>query len=143
MIDLHYDLLSILYYCYKKNDFSYIETIQKYYQNNGVRGVVANLYFMNEEEMKEELGELYEPIDVVEMFRIATTLFRKYFPELDVVYSIEGCDYIDNLSQLEELSQLGLRNVLLVWNNKNKYGSGNRSSNGLSEDGKDFLRKSI
>lgn len=143
MIDLHYDLLSILYYCYKKNDFSYIETIQKYYQNNGVRGVVANLYFMNEEEMKEELGELYEPIDVVEMFRIATTLFRKYFPELDVVYSIEGCDYIDNLSQLEELSQLGLRNVLLVWNNKNKYGSGNRSSNGLSEDGKDFLRKAI
>ena len=99
MIDLHYDLLSILYYCYLKNDFSYIETIQKYYQNNGVRGVVANLYFMNEEEMKEELGELYEPIDVVEMFRIATTLFRKYFPELDVIYSIEGCDYIDNLSQ--------------------------------------------
>ncbi len=143
MIDLHYDLLSILYYCYKKNDFSYIETIQKYYQNNGVRGVVANLYFMSEEEMKEELGEFYEPIDVVEMFRIATTLFRKYFPELDAVYSIEGCDYIDNLSQLEELFQLGLRNILLVWNNKNKYGSGNRSSNGLSEDGKDFLKKAI
>ena len=143
MIDLHYDLLSILYYCYKKNDFSYIETIQKYYQNNGVRGVVANLYFMSEEEMKEELDELYEPIDVVEMFRIATTLFRKYFPELDAVYSIEGCDYIDNLSQLEELFQLGLRNILLVWNNKNKYGSGNRSSNGLSEDGKDFLKKAI
>ncbi len=143
MIDLHYDLLSILYYCYKKDDFSYIETIRKYYQTNGIRGVVANLYFMNEDEMKEELGDLFEPIDVVEMFRIATGLFRKYFSNLDVVYSIEGCDYINDLSQLEELYQLGLRNILLVWNNKNKYGSGNRSSNGLSEEGRDFLRKVI
>lgn len=143
MIDLHYDLLSILYYCYRKNDFSYIESIQKYYQENGVLGVVANLYFMSEEEMKKELGELYEPINVVEMFRIATTLFRKYFPNLDVIYSIEGCDYIDSLSQLEELYQLGLRNVLLVWNNKNKYGSGNRSDDGLSIDGEKFLKKAI
>lgn len=143
MIDLHYDLLSILYYCYKRDDFGYIKTIQKYYQENGVRGVVANLYFMSEDEMKEELGELYEPVDVVEMFRTSTSLFRKYFPNLDVVYSIEGCDYIDNLSQLEELYQLGLRNILLVWNNKNKYGSGNRSGDGLSEEGKEFLRKAI
>lgn len=143
MIDLHYDLLSILYYSYKRDDFSYIKTLQKYYQENRVRGVVANLYFMSDDEMKKELCELYEPIDVVEMFRIATTLFRKYFPDLDVVYSIEGCDYINNLSQLEELYRLGLRNILLVWNNKNKYGSGNRSSNGLSADGKAFLRKAI
>lgn len=143
MIDLHYDLLSILYYCYKRDDFDYIKTIQRYYQENGVRGVVANLYFMSEDEMKEELGELYEPVDVVEMFRTSTSLFCKYFPNLDVVYSIEGCDYIDNLSQLEELYQLGLRNILLVWNNKNKYGSGNRSGDGLSEEGKEFLRKAI
>ena len=68
--------------------------------------------------MKEELGKFYEPIDVVKMFKISTDLFKKYFPALDVVYSIEGCDYIKNVSQLEELYELGLRNVLLVWNNK-------------------------
>lgn len=143
MIDLHYDLLSILYYCYKRNDFSYVETIQKYYQENGVHGVVANLYFMNEDEMMKEMKELYEPIDVLETFRIATTLFRKYFPDLDVVYSIEGCDYIKGPLELEELYQLGLRNILLVWNNKNKYGSGNRSDSGLTCEGKEFLKKAI
>lgn len=53
MIDLHFDLLSILYYCYKKADFSYIREIQKYYMDNGIRGVIANLYFMSEDEMKQ------------------------------------------------------------------------------------------
>ena len=53
MIDLHFDLLSILYYCYKEADFSYIREIQKYYMDNGIRGVIANLYFMSEDEMKQ------------------------------------------------------------------------------------------
>ena len=143
MIDLHYDLLSILYYCYKKNDFSYIKTIQDYYRNNQVRGVVANLYFMSDEEMKQEMKEFYEPVNVVSWFRIATELFQKYFPNLDVIYSIEGCDYIGGPEELEELYELGLRNILLVWNNKNRYGSGIRSDSGLTEQGRIFLRKAI
>ena len=143
MIDLHYDLLSILYYCYKKNDFRYIKKLQEYYKENNVRGVVANLYFMNEEEMREEMKELFEPIDVVERFRISTTLFRKYFPNLDAVYSIEGCDFIQGPEELEKLYQLGLRNILLVWNNKNRYGSGNCSSDGLTKEGRVLLRKAI
>lgn len=143
MIDLHYDLLSILYYSYVKNDFSYVETIQQRIKESGVTGVVANLYFMNENEMKEELREYYKPIDVVEMFRIATSLFPKYFPDLDVVYSIEGCDYISGPDQLEELYHLGLRNILLVWNNPNRYGSGNRGDYGLTELGKEFLNRAI
>lgn len=143
MIDLHYDLLSILYYCYKKNDFRYIKKLQEYYKENNVRVVVANLYFMNEEEMREEMKELFEPIDVVERFRISTTLFRKYFPNLDAVYSIEGCDFIQGPEELERLYQLGLRNILLVWNNKNRYGSGNCSSDGLTKEGRVLLRKAI
>ena len=143
MIDLHYDLLSILYYCYKKNDFRYIKKLQEYYKENNVRGVVANLYFMNEEEMKEEMKELFERIDVVERFRISTTLFRKYFPNLNAVYSIEGCDFIQGPEELEKLYQLGLRNILLVWNNKNRYGSGNCSSDGLTKEGRVLLRKAI
>ena len=143
MIDLHYDLLSILYYCYKKNDFRYIKKLQEYYKENNVCGVVANLYFMNEEEMKEEMKELFEPIDVVERFRISTTLFRKYFPNLNAVYSIEGCDFIQGPEELEKLYQLGLRNILLVWNNKNRYGSGNCSSDGLTKEGRVLLRKAI
>ena len=143
MIDLHYDLLSILYYCYKKNDFHYIKKLQEYYKENEVRGVVANLYFMNEEEMKDEMKELFEPIDVVERFRISTTLFRRYFPNLDVLYSIEGCDFIQGPEELEKLYQLGLRNILLLWNNKNRYGSGNCSSDGLTDEGKVLLQKAV
>ena len=143
MIDLHYDLLSILYYCYKKNDFRYIKKLQEYYKENNVRGAVANLYFLYEEEMKEEMKELFEPIDVVERFRISTTLFRKYFPNLNAVYSIEGCDFIQGPEELEKLYQLGLRNILLVWNNKNRYGSGNCSSDGLTKEGRVLLRKAI
>lgn len=142
MIDLHYDLLSILYYCYLKNDFSYIEEVKKRISSSGVLGIVCNLYFMSKDEMKEEMGDKYQDISVVEMFRISTKLFHEYFPDVKVIFSIEGCDFVE-IDDLDELYSLGLRNILLVWNNKNKYGSGNRSDKGLTEDGKKFLRKAI
>ena len=142
MIDLHYDLLSILYYCYLKNDFSYIEEVKKRISSSGVLGIVCNLYFMSKYEMKEEMGDNYQDISVVEMFRISTKLFYEYFPDVKAIFSIEGCDFVER-EDLDELYSLGLRNILLVWNNKNKYGSGNRSDIGLTEDGKKFLRKAI
>ena len=142
MIDLHYDLLSILYYCYLKNDFSYIEEVKKRISSSGVLGIVCNLYFMSKDEMKEEMGDKYQDISVVEMFRISTKLFHEYFPDVKAIFSIEGCDFVE-IDDLDELYSLGLRNILLVWNNKNKYGSGNRSDKGLTEDGKKFLRKAI
>ena len=111
MIDLHYDLLSILYQCYLRMDFSYIDKIKNYFREDNVSGVIANLYFMNEEEMKEELGDNYGEIDVVDMFKISTNLFKEHFPNLDVIFSIEGCDYIKDTKELEELYKLGLRNI--------------------------------
>ena len=142
MIDLHYDLLSILYYCYLKKDFSYIEEVKKRISSSGVLGIVCNLYFMTKDEMKEEMGDNYQDISVVEMFRISTKLFHEYFPDVKAIFSIEGCDFVE-IDDLDELYSLGLRNILLVWNNKNKYGSGNRSDKGLTEEGKQFLRKAI
>lgn len=142
MIDLHYDLLSILYYCYLKNDFSYIEEVKKRISSSGVLGIVCNLYFMSKDEMKEEMGDKYQDISVVEMFRISTKLFYEYFPDVKAIFSIEGCDFVER-EDLDELYSLGLRNILLVWNNKNKYGSGNCSDKGLTEEGKQFLRKAI
>ena len=142
MIDLHYDLLSILYYCYLKNDFSYIEEVKKRISSSGVLGIVCNLYFMSKDEMKEEMGDNYQDISVVEMFRISTKFFHEYFPDVKAIFSIEGCDFVER-EDLDELYSLGLRNILLVWNNKNKYGSGNRSDKGLTEEGKQFLRKAI
>lgn len=144
MIDMHYDILSILYYCYLRDDFSYVEKVSRYYNNSNVDGVIANLYFMNKDEMKEELGQFYkEDIDVVEMFKISTNLFKKYFPNTKVIFSIEGCDYIKDTNELEELYKLGLQNILLVWNNSNKYGAGTRGSGGLTSLGRKFLIKAI
>lgn len=141
MIDLHQDLLSILYYCYLKNDFHYAEEWIQNFRKDNVSGLLANLYFMNPEEMKEEIGD--HEIDVVQMFRISTELFRKYLPKENVVFSIEGCDYIKDTDELEELYKLGLRNILLVWNNPNRYGSGNKGDYGLTEEGRLFLIKAI
>lgn len=141
VIDMHYDLLHVLYQCYLRDDYTYVEDWIKSYNTHNVSGVIANLYFMNTEEMREEFGDI--EINVLEMFKIATDLFKKYLPNVKVVFSIEGCDYIKDENELEELYKLGLRNILLVWNNPNKYGSGNRSHNGLSEAGKSFLIKAI
>ena len=139
MFDAHYDLLTILYCCYLKNDFSYIERLQDDLAD--VSFLIANLYFMSKDEMKEELQ--IEGIDVLEMFQISTNLFEKYFPDKLVIYSIEDCDYIKDEDELEKLYNLGLRNILLVWNNENKYGSGNRSCKGLTDLGKSFIKKAV
>jgi membrane dipeptidase len=124
-------------------DFSYIEKINSVFREDNVSGVIANLYFTSQEEMKEELGDNYGDIDVVDMFRISTNLFKEYFPDIEVIYSIEGCDYIKDTDELEELYNLGLRNILLVWNNPNKYGSGNKGDYGLTDEGKEFIKKAI
>lgn len=141
MIDMHYDMLSVIYQCYIRNDYSYIEKWIKHYNSDNVSGLIANLYFMNEEEMKNEIGD--REINVLEMFRVTTEIFKKYLPNTKVVFSIEGCDYIKDTLELEELYKLGLRNILLVWNNPNKYGSGNRADYGLTDLGREFLVKAI
>ena len=144
MFDAHYDLLSIAYVCYLKNDYSYLEERIKSYRNDNVQGVIANLYFMSEEEMKEELHPKYyqKEVSVVEMFRISTEIIKSYLSNTDLIFSIEGCDFLET-SDLDELYSLGLRNILPVWNNKNKYASGNRSNQGLTEEGKCLLEKAI
>lgn len=138
MFDTHYDLLTILYCCYIKNDYSYVYKIKK--ELNELDGLIANLYFMNEKEMKEILK--IEKINVVDMFRISTELCKKYFSDKKIIYSIEGADYIE-IADLDILYNMGLRNILLTWNNKNMYGSGIRSNIGLTKKGEGFIKKCI
>ncbi len=141
MIDLHHDLLSIMYYCYKKNDYSFLDKWIKNFHDGNVSGLIANLYYMSLDEMERELGS--RNFDVIEMFQRSIEMFQKYLPNEKVVFSIEGCDYINDISELERLYDLGLRNILLVWNCPNKYGSGNRGDYGLTDLGKEFLIKAI
>lgn len=146
MIDTHYDLLSICYVCYLKNNYTKIENIVKKIKNNkdNIKCIFANLYFMSVEEMQNELHEnYYNPnVSVLEMFKISKEILEKYLPEIDFIYSIEGCDYL-TIDDLEQLYKEGLRSIILVWNNENKYGSGNRSNKGLTIDGINFINKAI
>lgn len=144
MFDMHYDLLSVAYVSYLKNDYSYLEKWCQSYNDNNVRGVIANLYFMTKEEMIEELHPDYyrDDVSLISMFEISTNIIKKLLPKTELLFSIEGCDYLE-ISDLEKLYSLGLRNILPVWNNKNKYASGNRSDEGLTREGELLLDKVI
>ena len=146
MFDTHYDLLTKLYICYKRNDFSYIENWVKNYNFNNVTGIIANLCFMSREEMKEEYDVDYfnEGDSVVDIFRISTELLRKYVPsDIQVITSIEGCDYLKDENDLYALKELGLDSILPVWNCQNKFGSGNRSDMGLTDLGEKLISKAV
>ncbi len=145
MIDMHYDLLSIAYIAYLKDDYSYLEEISKYFHKNNVTGVVANLYFMSKDEMARELHSDYyrDDVSVLEMFVKAKSVLDKYLSETKILYSIEGADYIKDICELEMLSKEGLNCIALAWNTQNKYASGNRSNQGLTLDGKRLLEKAI
>lgn len=144
MVDTHYDLLSICYKCYLLNDYSLIEKYSQEIMSSGVKCIFANLYFMSEEEMKVELHPKYydKNVSVLEMFRISKKILLKYLPNIDFIFSIEGCDYI-KINELQDLYNEGLRSILLVWNNENIYGSGIRTHKHLTSLGKDFLNKAI
>ena len=153
MYDTHYDLLTSLYFNFKDNNplankEKLIDDVKRIYDNN-INGGFINLYFMSEKEMKEELGiEKEELSDVVKMFKTSVDLLNQFKEEgiipndINFLYSIEGCDYL-NIEDLEPLYKLGLRSILPVWNEPNKYGSGYRSDKGLTEDGKRLIKKAI
>ena len=146
MVDTHYDLLSICYVCYLKNDYSKIEKIANEIKNNNgnIKCIFANLYFMSKEEMKEELHENYYNynISVLDMFKISKQILEYYLPNIEFIYSIEGCDFVD-INDLDQLYNEGLRSIVPVWNTENKYGSGNRTNNGLTKEGINFINKAI
>lgn len=145
MFDTHYDLLTIAYVAYLKEDYSYLKEIANYFNEDNVKGVIANLYFMSREEMKDELHENYyrDDVSVLEMFKVAKDILDIFLPNKDILYSIEGADYIKDEKELEELYDSGLDALILCWNTESKYGSGNRSNKGLTLEGKKLLTKAI
>lgn len=146
MVDAHYDLLTVCYTCYLKNDYTKIEEIVNKIKSdkNDIKCIFANLYFMSKEEMIEELHpNYYNPnVSIIEMFKISKEILESYLPDIDFVYSIEGCDYVE-IDDLDLLYNEGLRSVIPVWNTENKYGSGNRTKKGLTKEGIEFINKAI
>lgn len=145
MFDTHYDLLTIAYNSYIKNDYSYLEKISKYFRDNNVKGVIANLYFMSREEMEDELSPNYyqDSISVYDMFIKSKEILDTFLPDTEILYSIEGADYITGPEELEKLYDAGLDSLILCWNTESKYGSGNRSEKGLTASGRELIEKAI
>lgn len=141
MIDLHFDLLTKLYTSYLENDFTFIEEFSKNFNKDNVSGVIANMCFMSKKEMEEEYSKHYfdDSVSVVEMFMISKQLIEEYiYSDIKYIMSIEGCDYVD-INDLDTLKELGLKAIVPVWNEKNRYGSGNRSDIGLTKEGVKFI----
>lgn len=138
MYDTHYDLLTILYVIKNKE---YIDRVINNVNSNLI-GLNANLYFMNPDEMKNELGIIGD-IDVYDMFKKSVDIYNSLDIKSKVIFSIEGCDYIKDIYELERLYNLGLRAILLVWNNENRYGSGIKTDKGLTSIGREFIQKAI
>lgn len=155
MYDMHYDLLTILYFNLKMNnplanEEKLISDCLKIYKNNNVRGGIINLYFESIEEMKEELGINEDEVNnVIDMLKTSIQHFKNFqgfniIPkDIDYIYGIEGCDFLKDEKDLDTLYSLGLRSMIPVWNNPNKFGSGNRDTYGLTEAGVRLIKKAI
>lgn len=155
MYDMHYDLLTILYFTMSDNNIfankeKLFYDLQKIYRNDNILGGIINLYFMTKEEMKEELDITYaEMVDIKGMFLKSITLLEmlkkcEIIPiQTKFLYGIEGCDYIKNEQELEDLYRIGLRSIILVWNHKNQYGSGIRTKDGLTNSGRSVIKKAL
>ena len=143
MVDMHNDLLTLAYTCYLKNDYSPLIDFNEKINQGDIKAIVANLYFMSINEMADELDDKYYGNEsILDMFKRSKKILNEYIKNVDFLYSIEGCDYL-NIEDLKPLKDEGLNSILLVWNCPNKYGSGNRDTYGLTELGKKFINEAI
>ena len=146
MYDMHFDLLTIIYCIFNKKINLDIDYIKKIYKDNVIGGIV-NLYFMSKQEMQEQLNIAF--FDVSKMFEESVKYLEilkqnDIIPkDINFIYSIEGCNYLKDSLELEYLYKLGLRSILPVWNEENKFGSGIRSDKRLTNLGKQLIKKAI
>lgn len=152
MYDMHYDLLTILYQNLKednqKTNNKLINDLVLMYKS--IKGGIINLYFMSKKEMFDELGITEDEINnVTQMFKqsieyLGNLIECSIIPKnIDYIYGIEGCDFLKDEKELETLYKLGLRSIIPVWNNENKFGSGNKTKKGLTELGVKLIEKAI
>lgn len=145
MIDCHYDLLT--YILMKKKEKEFIkEYCKKVYRKDNIIGGIFNLFYMSENEMKEEIG--IEKINVIEDLTEAKKYIdnNKIIPkDIKYIFGIEGLDYLENIEDLDILYSLGLRAVNPVWNNQNKFGGGIRANKdcGLTPLGDRLIEKLV
>lgn len=146
MYDMHYDLLTAAYIAKLNNNLDDIKKWIIHYNSNNVTGIVANMCFMSQKEMQERYHKNYydENIPVSKMFKGSVDLVKELMDDnINITFSIEGCDYLSSIDELDILYDLGLRLIAPVWDEPNKYGSGIRGDYGLTLEGKKLIHKAI
>lgn len=150
MFDCHYDLLTYIYM--NRNDLRDVKAHCKAIFNGGIQGGIFNLFYMSEQEMKEELNINPDEIDVIKNLKEVNKIIEdeRLIPEnINYIIGIEGLDYLEKIEDIDILYELGVRSVNPVWNNHNKYGTGVRpitkinKKDGLTNLGKELIHKLI
>ncbi len=147
MFDCHYDLLThILMKKNKKEELK--EYCKKVYKENNITGGIFNLFYMSEQEMKDEIGipknkiNLINNLKEVKKYIESNKLIDKH---INYIFGIEGLDYLEKIEDIDTLYNLGVRSTNPVWNNKNKFGGGTRADDkiGLSILGEELVKKLV
>lgn len=147
MFDCHCDLLTYIY-TNRKNIGKIKRVCNTIYNKENINGAIFNLFFMSEQEMKEELEIEKNEINVIHMLKLVRNIMQKEMiisKNIKYIYGIEGLDYLENISDIDILYDLGVRSVNIVWNNKNKFGGGTRAESnlGLTDLGEELVEKLI
>lgn len=146
MFDCHYDLLTYIF-VNRKSLRNVMPYCKKIFSNN-ITGGIFNLFYMSKQEMLDELGIQANEIDIIQNLITVNFLIRKYKiipPNIKYIIGIEGLDYLKNINDIDILYNLGLRSTGIVWNNKNKFGTGVRGKNteGLTKLGEELIEKLV
>ena len=148
MYDCHYDLLT--YILMNKDNLKEVKKHCDAIYNNNIAGGIFNLFYMSKKEMYDELGIESDDINIIENLKKVKKIIidNKLIPEqIEYKIGIEGLDYLEKLSDVDTLYELGVRSVNPVWNNHNKFGTGVRPvknlnrKRGLTKLGKKLIKK--
>ena len=117
MYDCHYDLLTHIYI--KRNNLREVKKYCRKIFRNNITGGIFNLFYMSLKEMKEELKIEQEEISIKENLK--------------------------KIEDIDDIYDLGVRSVNIVWNNDNKFGGGAKGnkSKGLTALGEKLVKKLV
>ena len=133
----------------KKEDKEFLKNYcNKVYNKNNITGGIFNLFYMSEQEMKDEIGMFENQINVIENLKEVKQYIEENIlisNDINYIFGIEGLDYLEKVEDIDILYSLGLRSTNIVWNNENQFGGGAKASEdcGLTELGKELIKKLI
>ena len=111
MFDCHYDLLTSI--LMKKDKKEYLKKYcEQVYKLDNIAGGIFNLFYMSEQEMKEEIGIKKEEINLIQNLKEVKQYIEsnKIIPKnIQYIFGIEGLDYLKNIEDIDVLYSLRIK----------------------------------